>query len=494
MIVIALIGGLTLAPAAHADTSSAAKPAAYQTAANAITNVAAQAISFDADSSGPSGTRTFSNGQWSVTDFDTTCYACMSAPAVSDAILAEQDPSRLPTVIATFGNLIDNYQQPDGTFSATSADDGIGTAFVLEQLGVADIALQGDLPTATAQKWQASFLAGANYLINAGDLSYYANGNINLAYTLIMYMAWRISGQTQYLNYYNFEWQFVENPPSPRWSGYGLVITTPPPSGAAYDAGGAGYLTEQGSGAPGFDPEYSELQLDTASMLFVLSHDERALDLMNLLADQELPLCSSTFILDAMNGSRHSLYTPFMSSGPALLTRYGRHDFASALPPQTAQIESSYIQSQTYMNEDYYMGLDRWLAPLMLDNSNVTVVPPIGATVAYDSSSGASSGSASAPSSAPSSGSSSTKSAASPTTSAGNGASVGSATPVAVKTTTRGGSVSRPPVRSVSESSHRARRRRARAGRRVRKHAKTLSHHGSTAGSRHHRATPRHRV
>jgi hypothetical protein len=44
--------------------------------------------------------------------------------------------------------------------------------------------------------------------------------------------------------------------------------------------------------------------------------------------------------------------------------------------PQLQQIEASYKTFLVYTHRNYYIGLSRWLAPLMLDADGVRVVPP----------------------------------------------------------------------------------------------------------------------
>jgi hypothetical protein len=308
------------------------------------------------------------------------CWPCNIGPAVADAVLARHDSSRVPVVVDSFNRAISDHQAPDGSFVGGPDSPGIQTAFFVPELGTALIALGPQLSSDTRSRWADAIVRGADYLITSGDTTWYANGNINLAYAEVMYLAWRVSGQQRFADAYEAEWAFLNNPPTPRWSGYGLVLTKLPTAASGCD--GAGYLTESGSGAPGFDPEYTQLQLDTASSLFVLSHDARVLRLMNLLLNVELPRVSSTFTLDATGGSRHSLYTAFMTSGLAVQVNYGRSDLASLLPAQTDRIISEYATYMVYTHRNYYFGLSRWLTPLTLDADGVAVVTPPSAPTA----------------------------------------------------------------------------------------------------------------
>ncbi|MGO9882226.1 MAG: hypothetical protein ACLPV4_04325, partial [Solirubrobacteraceae bacterium] len=60
-----------------------------------------------------------------------------------------------------------------------------------------------------------------------------------------------------------------------------------------------------------------------------------------------------------------------------------RSDLTSLVPTQVKQIRESFQISMVYTARNYYMGLYRWLAPLMLDSADVDVVPPAGASTAY---------------------------------------------------------------------------------------------------------------
>jgi hypothetical protein len=365
----ALVGVVGSAPAAQADVATSA----YQTAATNISGLAAVVINSYQQQSSPTDTRYYSNGLW-ISD-DMGCWPCNLGPAVADAVLARHDASRLPVVVASFNRALQDHQAPDGSFVGGPDSPGIQTAEFVPELGIALVALDSKLSGGTRAAWTSAITRGADYLINSGDTTWYANGNINLQYAEVLYLAWRVSGLQRYADAYNAEWTFVTSPPTPRWNGYGLVLTKVPSKADGSD--GAGYLTEQGTGAPGFDPEYTQLQLDVASALYVLSHDARALRLMNLLLNQDLPRVDSSFTLDATGGSRHSLLTPFMTSGLALLVHYGRGDLVGRLPAQTARIDSEYQTYMVYTHRNYYFGLSRWLAPLMLDADGVTVQPTV---------------------------------------------------------------------------------------------------------------------
>jgi hypothetical protein len=393
--VATLAGMLGIAACAQAATtpnafqSTAPVSAAYTTAANTTYSLANALVQSDESYSGANGSRSYANGVWTNTT-DETCWVCNIGPASIDAVMATNDPTQLPVVIDTMNTAIQN-QQPNGSFIGTGEDPGINTIFFLQQLGDAYIMLQSQLSAATQAKWANAIESGANYLISNGNTTFYANGNINLAETEIMYLAWRVSGAQSFLNAYNQSWQFVETPGTARWAGYGLVTTQQPSASASFDSDGSGYLTENGGSGPGFDPSYTMLQLDVATELFVLSHDARALDLMNLLANQELPLINkASFVLNASSGSRHSLMEGFISTGMIVLSRYGRSDLQPLIAANMAQIDASYGQGLVYANQTGYIGLARDLEPLLMDDAGVQVIPAPGAPTAYLSPAGSS--------------------------------------------------------------------------------------------------------
>lgn len=387
-VIVAAVALMTVLPtSAHAGRSGlrpstparmdSSPPQAYRTAATQTAALARTVIASYQDKRSPTDPRFYRDGLW-ISD-DMGCWPCNLGPAVANSILARRDPSRVPVVVRSFNRALDDHQAPDGSFDGDDNAGGIDTAFFVPELGTALIALGPRLDAATRARWANAIVRGAEYLERSGDTTWYVNGNINLAFTEVLYLAWRASHQPRFARAYNESWKFLTNPPKPRWAGYGLVVKRGPalsrrghrPHGRSRPAG---YLTESDGGRPGFDPEYTQLQLDSAASLFVLSHDRRALRLMNLLMNAELPRVSSTSILDATGGSRHSLHTPFLTSALPLFVRYGRRDLAALLPAQTAQLISSYNTYMVYTHRNFYFGLSRWLAPLLLDADGVQAV------------------------------------------------------------------------------------------------------------------------
>ena len=122
---------------------------------------------------------------------------------------------------------------------------------------------------------------------------------------------------------------------------------------------GAGYLAESGGAAPGFDPSYTQVQLDTAADLYVLTHDPTYVRLMNLLFNQLRPRVDLSFTLDATNGTRKDGYAPFMSPALSVLVDSGaRPDLASDVAPQLSRIESEYKLAMAYTHPNFYKSFE----------------------------------------------------------------------------------------------------------------------------------------
>ena len=198
--------------------------------------------------------------------------------------------------------------------------------------------LAPELDPATLALWQEALAGIANDLNADRALTWYANGNINASYAAALYFAWRATGNQKYLEEYNAELQFMVAPPGNLWLGFGLVITQPPTQADGSD--GMGFLTE--GSPPGWDPEYSHLQLDWLSALYSASDDPRVLRLLNLILNQELTrVNTSTFILNAMGGTRKNEMMVFTSAAlPLLVIDRDRPDLESLLPAAFVRLSS----------------------------------------------------------------------------------------------------------------------------------------------------------
>ena len=189
-----------------------------------------------------------------------------------------------------------------------------------------------------------------------------------------MWLAYAITGQRKYLADYRTELNFTLHPPQGRWRGFGLHVV--------HGAGGApeaGYLAESSTGKPGFDPNYTAAQLDTATDLYVLTHDERYLRLMDLFYNQIRPRISSDWILDAMGGSRDDFEEPMTSPAVSVLAASGKRPGIERQPAaQLTQIEQTYIQADKYPNINYYKGFESDLTMPLLNQQWPSGMAPMG--------------------------------------------------------------------------------------------------------------------
>jgi hypothetical protein len=293
----------------------------------------------------------YHDGVW--TSSDAVCWACdQGGPATADATLyvltGESRSELLRQAEATIDVAIAGHQMSNGAFRGISPD--IETAFFGVEEGTTYLELSPVLGARRRARWQASLSAAASYLIRNGNLSWYTNGNINLANIELLFLAWRATGDEKFHAAYDKAWEFTLHPPQDRWPGRGLVIVRAPTR--ANGADGSGYLTETGSDGTGFDAEYSELQLDVASRLYLLSGDPRALRLANLLVNMLLPRIQTTdWLLNTSDGTRHTQPVrtqPLITSAFAVLGLHGgRADLVPDIAPQLQAVSAQFATPGT---------------------------------------------------------------------------------------------------------------------------------------------------
>jgi hypothetical protein len=346
MLVLA-IGTAALRSASYATADpTPPTPASVEASAFGFLNSELQAY---ATTLGP-----FQNGVWTDSS-DNTCWACnnggpATAAATAYMLSGGDQPQLLSEAEQTINTAIATRQNADGSFSGPPGDTqsaNVSTMFFGLEFGTTYHLLASDLDLATRTNWQASLAAAANYLIDSGDTTWYANGNINLGYTEFLYLVWQATGNTTYEQAYNASWNFTMDPPQDRFPGSGLVITQQPTQ--ADGADGMAYLTEAGVGGNGFDPDYTQTQLDTACRLYLLSGDPRALRLANMLLNTLMPLVStSTWLLNTSGGTRHPQQgreDGFMTSAFAVLgLDGGRSSLVADILPELEQEEAWYPQ------------------------------------------------------------------------------------------------------------------------------------------------------
>jgi hypothetical protein len=334
-LVLLVLGGI-----APGSGNAATLPAASQSLALLAREVSAYA--------GPLGP--YRNGIWTTSN--TVCWACnQGGPATAAAtvymLTGKTQPTLLQEAEGTVDTAIATRQLPDGAFAGPPGDTQspeVATVFFGVEEGNAYLELAPVLDGVRRARWQASIAAAASYLIHNGNLTWYTSGNINLGNAELFYLAWKATGNATFAGAYRQAFSFVLSPPRTRWPGRGLVIVKQPTRSDGSD--GAGYLAETGAGGTGFDAEYTELQLDVASRLYLLSGDPEVLRLSNLLVNMLLPRVNSSFMLNASGGTRHTeaaREVPLITSAFAVLGLHGgRADLAPLILPALAELQRTY--------------------------------------------------------------------------------------------------------------------------------------------------------
>ncbi|MDQ3813508.1 MAG: hypothetical protein M3347_06105, partial [Armatimonadota bacterium] len=201
-----------------------------------------------------------------------------------------------------------------------------------------------------------------------GHRNWYTNGNIELGEAELLYLTWKATGEAEYRDLFELQWHFMMAPPQERWKGFGLRYSKEPAKDDGSD--GAGYLAEKGSGEPGFDGNYTQVQLDMASRLYVESRDPRVLRLVHLLLNQLLPRIENEndWTLDMTGGSRQSYKGRFLSPGLAVAAWLGnRPDLATKVSSQFKVIDREYraAAKQNWNHPNFYRGLGMAVAVIL---------------------------------------------------------------------------------------------------------------------------------
>jgi hypothetical protein len=369
LLLIAVAVLVWLAPSARGRQITHPTPVAYNTALNGLENAAQAALEGYMVRSSPADPRYYANGVWYAND-GPSCWFCYDSAGVAAATLSQLtgNASLGQVAIDTFNHALSQYQLPSGGFADIPGGpaDGVNTGFFTVDLGVAYLEMRTRLSPAARATWSTAIAKAASYLISSGDTTWYINGNVNLRQTEVMWLAWAATRQQRFLDAYNSEWAFTISPPQSRWRGYGLHYTRTPT--LADGSNGSGYLAESNGGTPGFDGNYTDAQLDTATDLYVLTHDPRYLRLMNLEFNQLRPLISASWILDALNGSRDSFMDPFNNPALSVLAASGdRPDLVPAVTSQLASVATAYSQAAGYTSVNFYKGFESWLSMPLLN-------------------------------------------------------------------------------------------------------------------------------
>jgi hypothetical protein len=307
---------------------------------------------------------------------DPVYWRASSGPGLAAAAVAglNGNPTMQYDAIETFNTLISDHAQPNGSFTAVAGtpdpqSPDIDTMFFVTNLGMALWALRPKLSAQQNASWTNAITGGADYLVANGNLSWYTNGNIAIGSALVMALAYWASGDPKYQQVYAEALSFAISPPQSRWPGFGLIYTKVPNEASGAD--GAGYFAESGGAAPGFDADYTQLQLDQLCRLYLVTKSAEVLRLVELLFNQEWPLVNpTTWTLNTSGGTRHpqqGRFTGFTTPALVLLALDGgRTDLTQYVDKQSAFIDQGYAGAVTYWSAGAYYGFGVEAATLVL--------------------------------------------------------------------------------------------------------------------------------
>jgi hypothetical protein len=365
---LAVAAALTALPAQARPQVSTQRSVAAQTS-KALGNILASLASRD----GKHDLDYLANGVWHGDDAG--YWFCNVGAGTAAAVLwhtgGERDASLRTLAVRTFDRAIAGHHNADGSFGPHDGADIETTSFGV-QLGTAYIVLAHSLGRDHRSHWQTVLTGAADYLIRNGNLTWYTNGNVNLSQVELYYLAWRATGNDRFKQAYEQAWQFTLSPPQDQWPGFGLHITGATfPTELGSDPALSGYLAESGGGEPGFDADYTVLQLDAASALYLLSGDPRAKVLSSLLANTLVSRTSGNGTLDTSGGTRHpqaERHTPLLTAGLAILGASGAPtNLAAPLPGQLKKVISTYKRALTYGYSAYlFRGLGTQISMILL--------------------------------------------------------------------------------------------------------------------------------
>ena len=360
--VVALFVACTVAPGALAH--SAGKAAARPT----IEALIGDSLNAYHDRSSPNDRQYYARGRWF--SGDEGYWPAQTGPATAAAVLysVTREPWLARVSMATIDRAIARHQESSGAYGGAPGLD-IATMVFASELGRTYLALGPALPAAKRARWSTSLRRAADFLIKNGNLAWYTNGNIVLGNAEVMALTYRVTKDARYRNAYSTALAFALSPPQARWPGFGLHVTKTPTR--ADGADGAAYLSEAGpDGVPGFDVEYTQVQLDIASRLYLLMRDAPTLRLANELANTVLSRVDRrTWLLDTSGGSRHpelGRKVPFTSSALSVLAWQGeRRDLAPYVVSQLAFVDRTYRSALTFSYRNYYRGLGDEVPPIL---------------------------------------------------------------------------------------------------------------------------------
>jgi hypothetical protein len=348
--------------------ASPVEPSPYAAALQKIAQTGLDSLAATNSQADP---RVYKDGVW-VHD-GAACFRCDVGPGVTAAVLGTLtgNASDRSMAIQTMDTAIKDHRLPSGAFGPPAGSESgpdIQTTFFAVQLGLTLQALGSSLDSAHRSAWGKALAGAVDFLAKNGNFKWYTNGNIVLTNAVAAAMAWRATGNAHYKEIYDNAFAFALQPPQVRWPGRGLVTTTA--ASAVDPSRGAGFLTEEGPGRPGFDSDYTQMQADMAAILFLTTGESRALNLTSVLVNRMLPLVNQvTWELDTSGGTRHpqtNRVVPFTTCALAVLASNGRPDLIPLAQSQSRSIGVVFAQSTTYTNIGMYQYWGSRLAPTLL--------------------------------------------------------------------------------------------------------------------------------
>jgi hypothetical protein len=316
---------------------------------------------------GPDDPRYYENGVWHG---PADCPTCGVGPSGLGAVLWAKgmldEPAKRTAIVRTFEERV-RGQRSNGSYGTAGNSEAITVAFFAPALGSTLLVLGERLPASTRARWARSLRRSAEFLRDHKELDWYVNGNINLAYAATLYVTYLATGDSEFRTLFRRQLRFATDPPKGRWSDRGLETPRRPTRSDGSD--GRGYLTETGPGGTGYDPEYTYVQLDVLSRLYLLSGDREVLRLLNLLANQTLRNVDAKWNL-LTTGTRHpepNRYVPYTTSALLVLDRLGgNRRLQDSVAPQVARTLDLYRSATTFSHPNIYRSVDSQLGTLML--------------------------------------------------------------------------------------------------------------------------------
>jgi hypothetical protein len=370
LVVAVVISASCFAPATEASADAAADARTARLTTFTQSNLLALMNKTDA-----TDPRYYTSGVWH--DGSATCLRCTVGPGVEAAVYGKTRGLQgyINVAIVTFDTAIAQHQLSSGAFAVTpgGSDDEIETALFAAELAETYLVLGTSLDSPRQTSWRTSLTRAADYLVHNGNLTWYSNGNINIHETVALALIAKITGSATYEANYTQSFDFTTNPPQTLWPGFGLTYTKVPTKADGSD--GSAYFAEAAPGeTPGYDADYTQMQLDATSWWYLLTGDPAALRLENLLFNQLMPRVDTTkWTLDTIGGTRHpeaNRTVGFFSSGLSVLaTRGGRTDLTGYLDSQLAATMAGYEYLVDIINPAGSFGFGSQLAAALLATS-----------------------------------------------------------------------------------------------------------------------------